>query len=260
MYSNPGTKFRIGEKDILLITAGQPLDVPFPNWVQRSQLNKTEFQPYDAASCFLAFFILDLFQNFPLKIPKREFFKASYSVDTPLSQFGQHTSRVIGRQIVDSKFQPSCIYSCPSLKCLETSSLISSSFKTNPEICVEYGLWGEYGKIDAGLLITHEHAKKDIGFQIKRNYVPQIPIKIVDKCENWDEWQKRCVKTFETILKNNNPMVTMFVLDPLAMKTITAFCIYGENFGFNSDEEFLNLSAVPYGSCLLVKRNDYVSS
>lgn len=38
------------------------------------------------------------------------------------------------------------------------------------------------------------------------------------------------------------------------MKTIAAFCIYGENSGFNSDEEFLNLSSVPFGSCLLIER------
>lgn len=47
-YANTGTRPRARDKNILLVSAAQPLDALCPDWVQRSQLNKTEYQPFDA--------------------------------------------------------------------------------------------------------------------------------------------------------------------------------------------------------------------
>ena len=49
-YASPLGKPKAAEKDILIIAAAQPLDALYPDWVRRSQLNKTEYQPFDVVS------------------------------------------------------------------------------------------------------------------------------------------------------------------------------------------------------------------
>jgi broad specificity phosphatase PhoE len=70
-----------------------------------------------------------LLQDFPIKIPQRHDNRKDYACDPPLSEFGQLTGQIVGRELRLQGADIRRIFSSSALSCVQTAVAIIKGYR-----------------------------------------------------------------------------------------------------------------------------------
>uniref|UniRef100_A0A914V0C6 Uncharacterized protein n=1 Tax=Plectus sambesii TaxID=2011161 RepID=A0A914V0C6_9BILA len=141
---------------VYLVRSAHRLDHSDPDWIALSQLNQDSYTPISI--------------DFPIKLPRRRNNRQDYACDPPLSEFGQLTGLIAGRELrlqgVDIRY----IFAASALSCVQTAAAIIKGYRTDVKVCIEPGL-ADY-PTSSSLMTPHE--LRAVGYPIDVNYSPQF--------------------------------------------------------------------------------------
>uniref|UniRef100_A0A915DZ65 Uncharacterized protein n=1 Tax=Ditylenchus dipsaci TaxID=166011 RepID=A0A915DZ65_9BILA len=175
-----------GPKKVVVMRHGERVDDFFPSWIQQCQ-TKPEYKAFDS--------------NMPLSLKPLIRVLEEYVDDSPLTQMGNLMAQMIGRGMLINNLTPDSIYCSPSLRCIQTASIVSSIVEANCKLRIEPGLFENNNLYMQGRpsWLTKEDLS-EAGFIIDLSYKPFFDEDDVwFHKENYSSYNRRLHATFDNI-------------------------------------------------------------
>uniref|UniRef100_A0A914XH82 Uncharacterized protein n=1 Tax=Plectus sambesii TaxID=2011161 RepID=A0A914XH82_9BILA len=115
-----------GDRLLLVMRAGERIDRAFPGWQHTDFTDMGSYYPTDA--------------NMPMTLAKAGS-RRCYTDDSPLTELGELTARVIGRALFLRHLVPAMIVCSPALRCVQTAAAVAVALGRDTLVRVEPGLF-----------------------------------------------------------------------------------------------------------------------
>ncbi|XP_074640744.1 ecdysteroid-phosphate phosphatase-like isoform X2 [Tubulanus polymorphus] len=176
-------------RTVYIMRHGERVDFTFSNWMNWS---------FDRNGKYVRTNL-----NLPKTLPKRHGGAANFSRDCPLTELGKFQALNTGEYMKHIGIKIDCIYTSPSLRCIETSAKFLEGYgATDLPLRVEPGLfeWLGWYKPTIPEFLTLDELM-DNGFKVNRSYEPVWDDSQFDIYENIEMYYNRCHLTTELILE-----------------------------------------------------------
>ncbi|NXQ36318.1 UBS3A protein, partial [Alaudala cheleensis] len=130
--------------------------------------------------------------NFPSSLPRQKDSMKQFESDPPLSCCGIFQSRLIGEALLEQEVTVSCVYSSPTLRCVQTAQHVLQGLKLNQKvrIKVEPGLF-EWTKWEASRAIPNFMTVAELveaSYHIDTSYRSIFPLSSLVPSESYEDY------------------------------------------------------------------------
>ncbi|CAB3398599.1 unnamed protein product [Caenorhabditis bovis] len=227
---------------IMVMRHSERVDDCCPGWIEKC--NKAgKYEPFD----------LNMPSRLPIIRPLRDFM-----CDTILTRSGVVLAQMVGRGLYMTDNVPDVIYCSPSLRCIQTASLVKQLSGSNALVRVEPGLFEDF-KYPKGVPCFLTPIQRHI-FPVDKTYRPLMSIeKVVSRQETNEEYNERIHTVLTSIAEQNEIVVGRKELKVLivahASTVDMSIGLLRERPRYTRKDELLNIALpVPYCAMAYLKK------
>ncbi|KAI1718518.1 histidine phosphatase superfamily (branch 1) domain-containing protein [Ditylenchus destructor] len=203
-YTKAGFYKKCAPDNVFIMRNAQTVDAIFPNWIAQSKIDSLGYyQPFNL--------------NMPTSIPRREDNAKCYPLDPPLTQFGLHSAKLIGKKLKADGADIRRIYCTPQLQSVQTATKIKKYF-ADCNIFVEQDLLSSH--IDPSALLSVAQLQKNdyhVTTNHKGDWVPP------EKNEPLEKTFTMILQAFQKATDEHKSHNILFVVDAPVMKLLVDF-------------------------------------
>ncbi|KAI1722044.1 histidine phosphatase superfamily (branch 1) domain-containing protein [Ditylenchus destructor] len=203
-YTKAGFYKKCSPDNVFIMLNAQTVDVVFPNWIAQSKMDSLGYyQPFNL--------------NVPASIPRRENNVKYYQLDPPLSQFGLHSAKLMGKKLKADGADIRRIYCTPQLQSVQTATKIKKYF-ADCNIFVDQDLLASY--IDPNALLSVAQLQNNgypVNTKHKGDWVPP------EKGEPLEKTFTMILQVFQKATDEHKSHNILFVVEAPVMKLLVDF-------------------------------------